>query len=68
MTTEQRIEQLEMENAKLAAALRSMVFEFSHYVISGEDEHEAEALEEAYAALKMKKETPKEKLNLWGNQ
>ena len=68
MTTEQRIEQLEMENAKLAAALRSMVFEFSHYVISGEDEHEAEALEEAYAALNMKKETPEEKLNLWGEQ
>lgn len=68
MTTEQRIEQLEMENAKLAAALRSMVFEFSHYVASGEDEHEAEALEEAYAVLKMKKETPEEKLNLWGEQ
>ena len=65
MTTEQRIEQLEAENAKLAAALRSMVFEFSHYVETGEDEHEAEALEEAYKALNLKRETMQEALSIW---
>ncbi len=45
------IEQLEAQNRKLAAALRSMVFEFSHYVADSDDEHEAEALEEARAVL-----------------
>lgn len=45
------IEQLEVQNQKLAAALRSMVFEFAHYATDSDDEHEVEALEEARAVL-----------------
>lgn len=45
------IKQLEAKNQKLAAALLSMVSEFAHYVADSDDEHEAEALEEARAVL-----------------